>query len=204
MDRFSFFFAFYGLILGLAVTELLGGFAGIVRARSLKRIEPQTALLALLTFLIIVATWIDAWETLRSITLDLDGLWAPVLLATCYFLAASVVFPSDPKDFEDLGAYYASRKRFVVAMLVIAELVVTFTYREVFTYVLAHRPAEFWVWLLPFKLLILGSFAAILLARTRRANLIALSAAVLLFAIPYWQYGAIRRLVALHWGYPLD
>ena len=58
MDRFSFFFAFYGLILGLAVAELLSGFAGVVRARALKKIDLQTGLAAMLTFVLIVATWV--------------------------------------------------------------------------------------------------------------------------------------------------
>src|SRR4051812_31326318 len=90
IDRFSFFFAFYGLILGLAVTELLGGVARMVRAKALKQLEPQTALLALLVFVLICATWIDAWVSLKAITLDFAGLWAPILLATAYFLAAAV------------------------------------------------------------------------------------------------------------------
>ena len=96
VDRFSFFFAFYGLILGLAVTELLGGFAAMVRARALRRLEPETALLALLTFIAICATWIDAWDSLQAITLDFAGLWAPILLATLYYLAAAVIFPAIP------------------------------------------------------------------------------------------------------------
>jgi hypothetical protein len=202
VDRFSFFFAFYGLILGLAVTELLSGIARLVRAR-VPRIELQTALLALLTFLIIVATWIEAWDTMKDVRLSLNNLWAPVLLATCYYLAASVVFPSDPADFDDLAAYYTSRKAFVVAMLVVAEVVVTFTYQHIFVYLLAHRPAEFWLWMVPFKLVILGAFAAIYFARARRANLIALGIALLLFTLPYWQYGIMRDTIARRYGYTI-
>ena len=41
MDSFSYFITFYGLILGLALTELLGGFAHMVRARALKKLERQ-------------------------------------------------------------------------------------------------------------------------------------------------------------------
>jgi len=70
VDRFSFFFAFYGLILGLAVAELLGGFAGIVRAHALKKLEAQTALVALLTFVLICATWVDTFTMDRAITLN--------------------------------------------------------------------------------------------------------------------------------------
>jgi hypothetical protein len=202
LDKFSFFFAFYGLILGLAVTELLAGVARLVRAR-IRSIELQTALLALLTFLIIVATWIEAWETMRNVQLNLGNLWAPVLLATCYYLAASVVFPSDPADFDDLGAYYSSRKSFVVATLFVAELVVTVTYADIMAFLLANRPAEFWLWMLPFKFVILGAFAAIYLARSRRANLAALAVALLMFTLPYWQFGIVRETIARHFGYPL-
>jgi hypothetical protein len=46
MDSFSYFITFYSLILGLALTELLGGFAHMVRAKALKKLEPQTALRA--------------------------------------------------------------------------------------------------------------------------------------------------------------
>lgn len=70
MDRFAFFFAFYGLILGLGVAELLGGFAGMVRAHALKKMETQTALVALLTFVLIVATWVDTFVMDRGITLN--------------------------------------------------------------------------------------------------------------------------------------
>ena len=38
IDRFSFFFAFYGLILSLAVAELLSGFAGMVPWGAIDRI----------------------------------------------------------------------------------------------------------------------------------------------------------------------
>jgi len=104
VDRFAFFFAFYGLILGLGVTELLGGFAGMVRAHALKKMEAQTALVALLTFVLIVATWVDTWNKERSITLNFGDLWAPILVATFYYLAAAVIFPSDPRQFSHLRA----------------------------------------------------------------------------------------------------
>src|SRR4051794_31175114 len=108
LDKFSFFFAFYGLILGLAVAELLGGFAGMVRAHALKKLEAQTALLALLTFVLICATWVDAFTMSRSITLDFSNLWAPILLATFYYLAAAVIFPRDPGQYAHLRAYFAA------------------------------------------------------------------------------------------------
>lgn len=201
MDKFSFFFAFYGLILGLAVTELLGGFAGMVRAKALKQLEPQTALLALFTFVLICATWIDAWTTERSITLDFAGLWAPLLIGTCYYLAAAVIFPRGGESYAGLASYYADRKRFVVLMLVIAELLVSVTYVAYYEDLYRHRPAVFWIWSVPYKSAILAVFAGIWLARSRRANLVCLVLGLALFAIPYAQYHLIQNAIARAYGY---
>ena len=183
------------------MTELLGGFAGMVRERALKRLEPQTGLLALLIFIVICATWIDAWTTLTRINLDFEDLWAPILLATLYYLAAAVTFPSDPAEFDQLATYYAERKRFVVAMLLAAEVLVTFTFRGVIMMELNHKPALFWLWYLPYNLLIKGSFVALLFVRSRRANMILLSALILLFMVPYWAHGAVPEAISRHYGY---
>ena len=203
MDKFSFFFAFYGLILGLAVTELLGGFAGMVRAKALKQLEPQTALLALFTFILICATWIDAWTTERSISLDFAGLWAPILTGTCYYLAAAVIFPRGAESYAGLGAYYAERKRFVVLMLVIAEALITYAFAAYYVDMYRTRPAVFWIWSVPYKFAILATFAAIWLARSRRANVICMAVGLILFAIPYAPYHLIQNTIARAYGYPL-
>ena len=191
MDRFSFFFAFYGLILGLAVTELLSGFAGLVRARALRQIEAQTALLGLFTFIAICATWIDAWSTLRTVSLDFAGLWAPILIATFYFLAATVVFPRETAEYDRLALYFAERKRFVVAMLLAAELLVFLTFLDSFVQTLHTKPAVFWLYNVPYNVMIKGSMIAMLFVRSRRANLAFLIFLILLCLIPYWENGAI-------------
>ena len=202
LDKFSFFFAFYGLILGLAVTELLGGFARLVRARAHRKIEAQTGLLALLVFIVICATWIDAWNTLTKISLDFEGLWAPILLATFYYLAAAVVFPSDPAEFDRLAIYYAERKRFVVGLLLAAEVLVTYTFHYLVTDELRLRPAVFWLWFVPYNLSIKGCYLALFLVRGRRANIALLVALILLFMVPYWVHGAMEDMIVRHWGYP--
>src|SRR6202000_264827 len=95
-DKFSFFFGFYGLMLGLAVTELLNGFGKLVRAGEVRKLGWQTGLLAVFLLIVIIATWIDAWESLRGVSLDIAGLWAPVLIAILYYLASTIVFPEHP------------------------------------------------------------------------------------------------------------
>ena len=183
------------------MTELLGGFAGIVRARALKQLEPQTALLGLVTFIIICATWIDAWSSLKSITLDFAGLWAPILLATIYFLAAAIVFPRDPKQYPQLATYYAERKRFVVTLLLGAEFLVNFTFRSTFEYAFHYRPAVFWLYDVPYNTAIKLCFIALFFVRGRRANIALLVALILFFMIPYWENGMIADAIARHYGY---
>jgi hypothetical protein len=201
IDRFSFFFAFYGLILGLAVAELLGGFAGIVRAHALKKLEPQIALAALLIFFLICATWIDAWMSLKDVTLDFAGLWAPVLVATCYYLAAATAFPREAEGFDALGSYFAQRKTFIVGMLLAAEFIEMYTYRSIYIKAYWQYPAIFWFWLAPYNLAIKASFIALFLVRSRRWNIILLTALVLLFLLPYWENGAIEHAISRHYGY---
>lgn len=201
MDRFSFFFAFYGLILGLGVAELLSGFAGMVRAHALKKLETQTALAALLTFILIVATWVDTWTMERSITLDFNDLCPPILLATFYYLAAAVIFPRDPRQYSHLRSYFAARRKFVIGMLFAAELVDFYANRAWFLAMHLNRPGFFWGWIIPYNVAIKACFLALFLTRGRRATIALLVTQILIFMIPYWHSGAIDQTIMHLFGY---
>jgi hypothetical protein len=201
IDQFSFFFAFYGLILGLAVAELLGGFAGMVRGHALKRMEAQTALTALLTFVLIVATWVDTFTMDRAITLSFSDLWPPILLATFYYLAAAVIFPRDPRQFPHLRAYFAARRKFIVGMLFAAELVDFYANRYWVADRYYHQSAAFWAWTVPYNVAIKGVFLALFLVRGRRATIALLATQLLLFMVPYWHAGEIERFWLRLLGY---
>ena len=198
MDRFSFFFAFYGLILGLGVTEVLKGFAGFVRLRPLRSIDAQTGLLAACVFIDICATWIDAWTSLKGVSLDFAGLWAPILLATAFYLAASVVFPRDEADYTRLADYFAERKTFVAVTLLAAEFLVNFTFRDVFVGSYRSRPAVFWLYELPYNLAIKAALVSLMLVRGKRANIAILVILLALFLVPYWVEGAVGDWVHSH------
>lgn len=201
MDRFSFFFAFYGLLLGLAVAELLGGFARLVRAKAIGKIEAQTALVAVLAFLLICATWIDAFGQFRNVSLDFAGLWAPILTGTAYYLAATVIFPTDEREFDRLASYFVDRKPFMVAMLLAAETFVNVNSLTFYTTTFNERPASFWFVILPFNLMINAIFVALLLVKSRRLNIILLAAQIILFALVYWSRGALVALAHENFGY---
>jgi hypothetical protein len=84
MDEFEVFFTFYGLILGLAAAEILSSLGGLARQGALGAVRAQSALVTFLTFLLICATWIDAWGLREDTRLDLRSLWAPIGAATAY------------------------------------------------------------------------------------------------------------------------
>jgi hypothetical protein len=186
MDKFSFFFGFYGLILGLAVAELLNGLGALVRAGELRRLGWQTGLLALFVLLLVCATWIDAWDSLRGTTLDFAGLWAPLLIAILYYLAAGVTFPKSPAEWPSLDDYFMKRKRFVFSLMLAAEFVVNYSYRSVLLETFHDHPQKFWEWELPYNLVIKLGFVVLILVKGRRANIVGLVGMILLFLVPYW------------------
>ena len=201
MDRFSFFFAFYGLILGLAATELLGGFARLVRARAVRKIDAFTALLAMFTFVVICATWIDAFYAREEISLDFGGLWAPILVATCYYLAATVVFPTDEAEFGRLANYSSERKRFVVAMFLAAESLLTIMYFDDYVRAYTGRPATFWLVMLPAYLIVNALYVALLVVKARRANIAIMAALIIVFVAIYWSGGWVYAMAHQRFGY---
>jgi hypothetical protein len=202
VDRFSFFFAFYGLILGLAVAELLSGFASFARQRRVRELEVQTGLLGLLVFIDICATWIDAYDTLRTVTLNFEGLAAPIMVATGFYLAASMVFPRDPEMLERLPDYYAQRHGFIVAMLLMAELFLVVTFWDLYQWTMVHQPARFWLWQVPVEIVVVGAFVGLIAAKSRQANIVLLALLLFLFIVPYWTAGAIPTWIHEHFDRP--
>jgi hypothetical protein len=173
----------------------------MVRAHALKKLEAQTALLALLTFVLICATWVDAFNMSQGITLDFSDLWSPILLATFYYLAAAVIFPREQEQYAHLHAYFAARRSFVIGMLCAAELVDHVANISWYFDQYAHERAHFWGWLIPYNIAIDGCFIALFLVRGRRATIALLSAEILLFLVPYWHAGAIDRMSMRLFGY---
>ena len=200
MDRFSLFFAFYGLILGLALTEILSGFGHLVRTRSLHRMEAQTALLAVFGFVAITTVWIDAFTTLPQVQLTFRSLWPPILTGTCYYLGATVIFPSNSADFDRLAEYYAERKRFVITMFFACELLATYMALPLIKAGYRDAPAATWFYYLPFNLLLKGSYIAVFFARSRTANLVWLAILILLLGAQYWENGAIGDWMQQRFG----
>jgi hypothetical protein len=111
-------FTLIGLVLGLALAELLSGLVRLVRTHGIKPLGLLTPMLAAHVIFDITTFWAILW-TMRS---ELpDSIW-PVLgfgiVLTCmYYVAASYVLPSASSDKIDLDAYYMSHRRLVLGII---------------------------------------------------------------------------------------
>jgi hypothetical protein len=200
MDKFSLFFAFYSLILGLSITAVLGGFGEFVRSHALHKLGAQTTLLALYIFIAIAATWIDAFTALRAVELDVESLWAPILTSTAFYLAALIVFPSRLADFEHLDEYYARHKRLVIGLLLAAELLVNYTFWPLIEQGFRNHQPSLFLYFIPFHVVQKIAYAGAFLARSKRWNIAWLALLISLLLFNYWVNGAIPELIDRAYG----
>lgn len=187
MSKFEVFFAFYGLILGLAVTALLNGLIAVIQARRLKALGPQTILLGTVVLLALSITWLDALARYREVELALADLAAPFLTAVFYYLAAGLTLPARPDEWTRIDDHYAEQKSTVAGLLLAAEFVVKLTLLPKDAQLWQSDRAAFWIWSVGSTVAIMGLLLALLLARGRRLNLVVLVLLVLVYLVPYWQ-----------------
>ena len=93
MSAFEFFFSFYGLLLGLSVAELVGGFARLLHERHRVRFGWLTPLLALFVALDLATFWNQAWRFFRGAPFNPALLLIGLVIAATFYVAASITFP---------------------------------------------------------------------------------------------------------------
>ena len=98
MSAFEFFFSFYGLLLGLSVAELVGGFARVLHERQRVRFGWLTPLLALFVAVDLVTFWNQAWVFFRDAPFNPALLLVGLIIAATFYIAASITFPMFATD----------------------------------------------------------------------------------------------------------
>jgi hypothetical protein len=93
LSAFEFFFSFYGLLLGLSVAELVGGFSRVLHERQRVRFGWLTPLLALFVAVDLVTFWNQAWVFFRGAPFNPVLLLLGLVIASTFYIAASVTFP---------------------------------------------------------------------------------------------------------------
>jgi hypothetical protein len=114
MSGFEFIFSLFGLILGLALAEGLGGLARALKASHKVRIGWPTALLGLFVSCDVVTFWMYGWSLRDLLPLNWAVLFGGFLVTAVYFVAASLVFPDDAEAWNDLDGHFDKHYRKVL------------------------------------------------------------------------------------------
>jgi hypothetical protein len=139
MSNFEFAFTLFGLVLGLALAEVLGGFVRVLKARSVTpdsdlviRIGWQTPMLGLVVALDLVSFWYGAWLDKDGIPIGFASLVVAAAIAGIYFGAASLVFPDAPANWPDLDDWFARHKGQIAAGIFSANVLFNAAERAMF------------------------------------------------------------------------
>lgn len=122
MSEFEFIMSLFGLILGLALAEGLGGLARALKASNRVRIGWPTALLGLFVSCDVVTFWMYGWSLRDLLPLSWPVLFGGFLVTAVYFVAASLVFPDDPGTWEDLNAHFDQQYRKVLGGILLCNI----------------------------------------------------------------------------------
>ena len=125
MSDFEFLFALFGLLFGLIVAEVSLKFADAIEAHRVRPIGVLTPALAFLILTDLTNFWLFLWGSRTVLVVSWRIVFAGVLLAMIYFLAASLVFPRTDGRGGHLDEHYWSRKRLVAGGILFVNIVVT-------------------------------------------------------------------------------
>lgn len=130
MSAFEFFFSFYGLLLGLSVAELVGGFSRVLHERERIRFGWLTPLLAVFVAIDIATFWNQAWVIFRFAPFNFALLVLGLVVAGTFYVAASVTFPRVATEGRalNLDDHFWAHRRIVFACVLAANLIVAATF----------------------------------------------------------------------------
>ncbi|WP_326525174.1 hypothetical protein [Sphingomonas sp.] len=119
MSGFEFTFSLFGLLLGLALAEGLGGLAKALKASRRVRIGWPTALLGLFVSCDAVTFWMYGWAMRDTLPLNWPVLFGGFVVTAIYYVAASLVFPDEPDEWGDLTAHFDKQRRTVLVAILL-------------------------------------------------------------------------------------
>jgi hypothetical protein len=123
MSNFEFVFSLFGLLLGLALAEVLGGFGTAIQHRRTVRIGWLTPLLGALVALDVTSFWMVAWNVRDLVPAHFVSLLGGLTIIGLYYLIARIAFPDDPDDWPDYDAYYFEHRKLVLGGAMLCNLI---------------------------------------------------------------------------------
>lgn len=125
MDAFNFAFSLLGLLLGFSLAEVLSGFAKALNRRHAVQLGWLTPLLAVFLMLDLTGFWSQAWGERAKITPAYGVLIVGLFVSSLYYVAASIVFPSEFGERTDFDRHYMDHRRLVLGAVLVCNLIPT-------------------------------------------------------------------------------
>ncbi len=195
MSQFEFFWAFYGLLLGLAVAELLGGFAALLRESAPPRLGVVTPLLGLQILVEMLANYVDAWGMTRGADVSLAEFAIPTFIGLLYYVAAVIIVPRQLSDWASLDDYFDKRRKWIVGALLLANATVSAALLPRWFARFAENGSWVGVWGVQVGSL-LGIYIFLLLTRSRSLSVVAILLLMLWYLVFYGPFHIATALVA--------
>jgi len=175
LSNFEFVFSLFGLLLGLALAEVLGGFGSAIQHRRKVRIGWLTPLLGALVALDVTSFWMVAWDVRDLVPVHYVSLLGGLFLIGLYYLVARITFPHDFDECPDLDAYFFEHRKWVLGGIVLCNVIAIVVLMALGTQPL-EGAANRWS-----LLLFIPGLAAAMVVKDKRANI----ALLLLLIVQY-------------------
>ena len=105
MTGFEMLFAFYSLMLGLALANATTGFADLLRDRETVRIGTLVPLLCLVVVTFVPSQWLGFWVNRQVFSLTPFLLLTAMAVVLPYVFLSQAMFPADRKRWASLDDY---------------------------------------------------------------------------------------------------
>lgn len=127
MSGFEFIFSLFGLLLGLALAEGLGGLSRAIKASRTVRIGWPTALLGLFVSCDVVTFWMYGWVLRDRLPISWPVLFGGFVVTAIYYVSTSLIFPDDPDGWSDLDAHFDKHRRKVLSGIFVCNVALVAT-----------------------------------------------------------------------------
>jgi hypothetical protein len=129
MTPFDFLFTLFGLVLGLAMAEAMGGFVHFLKARTLPdkataalRVGWLTPMLTVIVTLDLITCWGLAWAVREHIPLNIVTMAIGTAFVAIYYIAAGLLWPEDPREWPNLDDWFDRKKRQIAVLILLANI----------------------------------------------------------------------------------
>jgi hypothetical protein len=175
MSAFEALFAFYGLLLGLAIAAVATGFGDQWRRRRLRPIGVLVPLLGIYLLLAATRQWQNFFAARDALTMTPATLFTCLAMALPYTFVAQVMFPAAEDAVADGDAHYLADRRVLITVLMIPPAIsLTFNLIANPQFLIKDIASDIFGQIVPLIIL-----AALLLLRQRRWQIAGLLALIL-------------------------